>query len=59
LPAKRRIEIDVRLITFIPSANNGDDVITIPRTKDGSQSKIRLWFDYSPKIYTWRPLAFY
>jgi hypothetical protein len=50
LEVKRRIEIDVRLTIRDAHPDNWDIVTIIPRTKDSSQRKIRLWFDYSLKF---------
>jgi hypothetical protein len=56
LAEKRIIAIAVRPRTFPPSANNWDDVNIILRTKDSTHSNIRLWFDYSLKIFRVAPL---
>jgi hypothetical protein len=44
--------IVVRLIAFITSANNRDDnVLMISRTKDKFWNKIRLYVNYSLRIF--------
>jgi len=42
----------IRLMIFIPRPNNWDVVIVISRIRDSSQSKIRLFFNSSLKIYS-------